>query len=122
MNLKKNSLHWFPVIFYLFLIFYLSSRSDVGVSHDKLAHIAAYSVMCVLFVWALCLHLKSLFPLIFCAIILTTLYGMSDEYHQSFVPGRDSSIYDVYADFAGALIGALFYVLITRFSKYKSAN
>ncbi len=35
------------------------------------------------------------------------LWGVSDEWHQSFVPGRESSIVDVAADVAGATIGVL---------------
>jgi VanZ family protein len=39
--------------------------------------------------------------------LLATAYGVSDEYHQSFVPGRDASVRDVGSDFAGAALGAL---------------
>jgi VanZ family protein len=35
------------------------------------------------------------------AIIIGTLYGASDEFHQSFVPGRTASIYDLFADSLG---------------------
>ncbi len=40
------------------------------------------------------------------------LYGLSDEYHQSFVVGRDSSIMDVLADFIGGGTGGYLYLLI----------
>jgi len=40
-------------------------------------------------------------------VIFSTLYGMSDEWHQSFVPGRDASAWDVLADTLGALIVSL---------------
>jgi VanZ family protein len=40
------------------------------------------------------------------AIVLATLYGVSDEFHQLFVPGRSADRYDVLADCVGATIGA----------------
>jgi VanZ family protein len=39
------------------------------------------------------------------ALLAAALYACTDEYHQSFVPSRTSSIYDVMIDTAGAAIG-----------------
>ena len=39
-------------------------------------------------------------------VLLVGLYGITDEIHQSFVPGRDASIYDVAADMTGGVLGA----------------
>lgn len=41
------------------------------------------------------------------AWILLTLVGVSDEWHQSTVPGRDATLSDLLADSLGALAGAL---------------
>lgn len=41
------------------------------------------------------------------AIGIATAYGVLDEYHQSFVPGRDPSALDVLADFIGALLAVV---------------
>lgn len=41
------------------------------------------------------------------AIAIATAYGVLDEFHQSFVPGRDPSAWDVLADFAGAALAVL---------------
>ena len=38
--------------------------------------------------------------------VMALAYGLSDELHQAYVPGRQSSFYDVLADGAGALLGA----------------
>jgi VanZ family protein len=43
------------------------------------------------------------------AALLTTAYGVTDEYHQSFVPGRSADPADVAKDFAGAATAALLY-------------
>ena len=40
------------------------------------------------------------------AVVLSVVYGVSDEYHQSFVPGRDPSVADVAKDLLGAAAGA----------------
>jgi len=40
------------------------------------------------------------------AVAITTAYGCSDEWHQSFVPGRDADLRDVWADAVGAVAGA----------------
>jgi VanZ family protein len=40
------------------------------------------------------------------AIALATLYGVTDEFHQLFVPGRSADRYDVLADCIGATMGA----------------
>jgi VanZ family protein len=37
------------------------------------------------------------------ALILVSVYALSDEYHQSFVPSRTPSIYDSFIDIAGGL-------------------
>ncbi|MFL6280809.1 MAG: VanZ family protein [Vicinamibacterales bacterium] len=39
------------------------------------------------------------------AVVLATLYGVTDEFHQLFVPGRTADRYDVLADGIGASLG-----------------
>jgi VanZ family protein len=50
------------------------------------------------------------------AWVLGTAYGVSDEFHQSFVPNRDANAVDVALDSAGSLIGA---VAATAFHRWK---
>jgi VanZ family protein len=38
---------------------------------------------------------------------LAVLYGLSDEWHQSFVPGRTPDVVDILTDAIGAAIGLL---------------
>ncbi len=42
-------------------------------------------------------------------IALASLYGISDEIHQIFVPDRVADIYDVIADILGSMIGVMLY-------------
>lgn len=47
-------------------------------------------------------------------IALTAAYGMIDEIHQSFTPGRSCSMLDWLADVFGATLGSLAYLLAMR--------
>jgi VanZ family protein len=75
-------------------------------SHDKLIHVGVFGVLAVLSVRAL--RLAPLTPVraVLLAWVLSTGWGLVDEIHQSFIPGRDASPWDVAADAAGAAAGA----------------
>ena len=45
---------------------------------------------------------------------LSTVYAVTDEIHQAFVPGRDCALIDVGIDSAGALIGSMLVLLILK--------
>ena len=76
---------------------------------DKLLHVIAYGSLAAAFLYGLhplahqppCRDVAAVVAVLFC-----TLYGISDEYHQSFVPGRFVSAWDVAADGFGALLAA----------------
>lgn len=52
------------------------------------------------------------------AIGIATAYGALDEFHQSFVPGRDTSGFDLLADFLGATVAVMLVPrLINRFTR-----
>jgi VanZ family protein len=42
------------------------------------------------------------------------LVGSFDEFYQSFVPGRDSSVYDLLADTIGVALAQLVYVTFAK--------
>lgn len=101
---------WGPVALWAGFLFLASSRSDtgaVGRIPDWLTHGAAYLVLAVLLLRALCGGTGRPFATraALLTVLLATVYGVSDEWHQSFVPGRDSSAGDVAKDAAGAALG-----------------
>jgi VanZ family protein len=96
------------------LIFGASSLTDPGPMpggvSDKTVHAAVYAVFALLLLRALAKgRLDGItWPRILTAVALTTLYGISDELHQRFVPGRSSDVLDVAADAVGACgVGAI---------------
>lgn len=99
-----------PPVFHCALIFWLSHQPDLPSTPggDKTAHLAAYAVMGILFVRAFYFGTGwRPWVLVLISFFVSALYGVSDELHQSFVPGRDASLGDVLADTAGAFLGSV---------------
>ena len=91
------------------LIFYLSSRSDVPrltaiKGEDLLLHIIEYGVLG--FLLARAFFNSGVARWVLCAFLVGVFYGVTDELHQSFVPGRNASVLDVIADGIGSFLGA----------------
>ena len=120
---KYRFFYWLLVLAYCGFIFFLSSRPSLGVSHDKTAHVMEYALL-GFFIAAALRHFfqPKLVLLILFTVLLGTLYGISDEIHQSFVPGRTCSGWDVLADFFGSTMGALIYVAYSRLQRPSPAN
>jgi VanZ family protein len=102
---------WGPVVVWMAVIFRASSASELGPAGripDWLTHGSAYLLLSVLICRALAGGFRR--PLGAAAAVLAVMiagaYGVSDEWHQSFVPGRDASAADVAKDLAGASLGA----------------
>jgi VanZ family protein len=74
---------------------------------DKTGHFVAYGGLAVLSVRAVAGGLPSgvTWRVAWLALAIAGGYGISDEIHQTFVPGRSGSVADWYADVSGAVIG-----------------
>ncbi len=110
--------YWVPVALYAGTIFYLSSQShpeeqlpsflieDVS---DKALHAVEYGILALLcyraFRWASGPAVAR--QAVVLAIVTASVYGITDEAHQLFVPFRESSWQDWLADTIGATIGAI---------------
>jgi VanZ family protein len=95
----------------LFLASSTSYLGPAGALPDWLTHGAAYLVLGFLVARALAGGTGGALSgrAASIAVLATTVYGASDEWHQSFVPGRDASAADVLKDLAGSGLGvALF--------------
>jgi VanZ family protein len=70
-------------------------------------HVAAYAGLAATTVRALAKGFRDVtWRAVLGAIIISTLYGVSDEYHQVFVPGRTFEYLDIAADAIGSVAGA----------------
>lgn len=109
-NLRSPFWLWTPVVFLMLSIFTASSIPDIGQlpggMSDKSSHSIAYAVLAGLLLRALAGgRLSGInWRAASAAVLLATLYGASDEWHQSFVPGRTADRYDILADGIGAAV------------------
>jgi VanZ family protein len=95
---------WLPVVLWAALIFTLSSIPDLGTGLGgwdlilrKAAHAAEFAVLGYLLLRALGRELP--------ALAAGIAYSASDELHQSFVPGRQGTVFDVLVDAIGVIVG-----------------
>lgn len=103
---------WGLAFFLMGVIFIFSSipsdeMPDFGsadLTVKKLGHMAGYALLANAFLFALGPEKPGSF---WAAWGLTVLYALSDELHQSFVPGRNASWIDVGIDSVGALLGLM---------------
>lgn len=108
-----RAISWLFVFVYMGLIFWLSSLTTLPVAlpfpyEDKLVHAAAYAVLG--FLAANAFAKGSNKKRFWLAFMLACAYGISDELHQYFVPGREASVWDWSADVVGSWIGAYLYL------------
>lgn len=77
---------------------------------DKLYHFIEYAILGGLLTWAFVKAKPSVVPSRFIwhvATAISILYGASDEWHQTFVPGRFATFADWVADVLGSIAGVL---------------
>lgn len=93
------------------LIFYLSHQPNLSTGLGtwdlilrKLAHIGSYALLTLLWFRALFPHSRRAQTW---AAVISLLYAVSDEYHQTFIEGRRGSPIDVLIDGIGVTAAAL---------------
>jgi VanZ family protein len=121
-RLQRRSLFrfWVPLVAWMGLIFFLSAQPDLP--HLKSswadllisggAHAFLFGVLAVL--WTRVLGQRP--SRMLAAFGLTMVYGLSDEFHQAFVPGRHPDALDLLFDACGALLGLSAWALWQRAS------
>jgi VanZ family protein len=105
---------WIPALIMMSLIFLFSSQSAGKFPHfpgwdyviRKTGHLVGYGLLALCFFFALRFRSKYRWT----AWILAVLYSFTDEFHQSFVPGRQPSLVDIFVfDNIGALAALWLY-------------
>jgi VanZ family protein len=78
---------------------------------DKIGHMMLYGTLAGTVIFAFSPRQRDTRPqrVLFLTMVFSLLYGISDEFHQSFIPGRSASVLDVLADCGGAAIASLFW-------------
>jgi len=120
----------FPFLLCLIIIFFESSIPATEYPKieiwgaDKLVHMGVYGLLMALCYISLIHQIKFPFLLkhaLLISIIIVSLYGASDEFHQYFVPNRYCELWDWLADFVGAVIMALLikYYLSKKYKLFK---
>jgi VanZ family protein len=98
--------YWIPVIGYMAIIWFISSMSIVshgGISvSDKILHMIEFFILAYLVFYAVANTISPRYAYVV-AILGTAVYGIIDEFHQSFVPSRAFSYLDMLADAIGGL-------------------
>jgi VanZ family protein len=110
-----------PALLCMAAIFALSSRSKLpkpasisGEVFSVAGHFGAYFALGITLWWAFGLLMIPARQRMLLAWIGAIFYGVTDEWHQSFVPGRMPDIRDIGMDAFGAFVGLLVVALLTR--------
>ena len=125
---KKNRsiLYWASVAFYLTVIFIMSSipgyelpKLDFAFS-DKMVHFLEFGMLGI-FLYNAFRHTSPVKKPVLWSIAAGMIWGISDELHQLFVPGRMCSIWDFAADSAGIVTFVIISMMLNdSFIKNKS--
>jgi VanZ family protein len=98
-----------PLVLWLFPNTSPETLAVIHLITRKIAHLTEYAILGFLAARAFRTSTRPAIRdrwFLICAILII-VYALLDEYHQSFVPGRTSSIYDSFIDMAGGLAALL---------------
>lgn len=118
MNHKMSGfLRMVPLAATMGTIFFLSHQPGNRLSLppfpgiDKIGHMMIYGTLAGTVIFAFSARLKDTRPqkVLFLTVAFCLLYGISDEFHQFFIPGRSASVLDVLADCGGAVMASFFW-------------
>ena len=84
----------------------------------KMAHVAEYAILAYLWFRSLWSRREGFRRAVFWSLVLSVLYAVTDEFHQSMVPERLGVWTDVLFDAAGALLACALLV----YSRYHAAG
>ena len=128
---NKKYLVYFPFYFYWVILFALTSfptdaLPSFGIG-DKFEHLIAYFILTILM--QLTFHFQEKFERIklkpgYYSVLTSALYGIIDEVHQYFIPGRYCDVLDLLSNFVGIILAFLLvnYFLETVLNKAEKTS
>jgi len=121
---KHNKISMAIAIMIAVFIFYMSSKtfgqgtSTTGVL-SIFYHFLIFAALAISLFFAIAKGSPKNFQYLVVIIILISVsYGISDELHQFFVPGRTCCFEDILTDSAGTLFSGFFYSVSVKFRNY----
>ncbi|HOK53797.1 MAG TPA: VanZ family protein [Armatimonadota bacterium] len=125
----RTILLWLPAVMWMTVIFVLSSFSSLPtppgfIGVDKLEHYTAYGIMSILVFVAMRGTRPdwSILKVAVAVVVISAVYGITDEIHQSFVPDRQAEVLDWISDVLGAITGAGLASIVTCMRKGKTTD
>jgi VanZ family protein len=113
MALLRRASLWLPPLLVMGVIFLFSAQPNldsglgaIDLVARKIVHVAEYALLCFLW-WRPFSSRVGPRRAALAAFVISALYAVTDEYHQSFVEGRSGSPVDVAIDSTGAALTAL---------------
>ncbi|GHV17964.1 hypothetical protein FACS18949_06990 [Clostridia bacterium] len=108
-------------------IFWVSSIPASGLPPNmglwtNVGHFSEYLVFAVLIALTLRKQDRAIWKTALFAVIIASLYGASDEFHQWFVEGRYTDVLDWLTDTAGAVVGAVIVILAIHAHNQSAKN
>ena len=88
----------------------------------KIAHFSLYALVGFLLMALFSTYNINEKNKIISTIIIGAIYAISDEFHQSFIPGRSGQASDVFLDTLGTTVGGLLILLIIKTVKKLKKN
>jgi VanZ family protein len=127
--MAKKISRWACVIAWMAVIFYFSAQPHSGeltkhylggfnVPIRKAAHMTEYAMLFLLSRWATFGTTSDTSVQAWLPALLSVAYACTDEFHQSFVPGRSAQFSDVLVDSSGIFIAWL----LTKFTKFSGSG
>jgi VanZ family protein len=109
--MMKFLVRWMAVVFWMGVIFAFSATPSLASPFEpvydfilrKLAHLTVFAVLTVLLFRAFRLHVARPTYAWLLAMFVAALYACSDEWHQTFVPGREGTVRDILIDSLGVV-------------------
>lgn len=80
---------------------------------DKLVHCICFAGLAFWVAFGVWTHLPTKWRIAL-PIAIVSVYGIIDEIHQSFTPGRETSVFDWCADTIGAIIGSVVFLYVCK--------